>query len=189
MLDITVVVINFVKRWGSFACLFSEPFWLTFYCCPDHAPTLDVLCFGFCWCHCFHSKTAQSSAKILYIFCTGFLNSQKSLVFTEDFFVLFVFLGVLLLSQFGVHWIAPICALSGSGPLALLDLRLSQCQQFYHPNVYFNMMPTFVLLLYHVFPCEHKAPTLSTYSRLIVRWKANCLQGYCKPSFTHKEGL
>ena len=50
------------------------------------------------------------------------------------FFALFVS-GVLLLSQFGVHWIAPICALSGSAPLALLlDLRLSQCQQFYHPN-------------------------------------------------------
>ena len=52
-------------------------------------------------------------------------------------------------------------------------------------HVYFNMMPIFFWLWYHVFLCKYKAQTLSTYSRLIVRWKANCLQGYCKPSFTH----
>ena len=106
-----------------------------------------------------------------------------------NFFCTLAVFGVLVVTAFTV-WSALDCA--NMRPLWFWSASSTRIQTFtmstilsFKCLVYFNMMPTCFWLLYHVFPCKHKAQTLSTYSRLSVRWKANCLQSYCKHSFTH----
>ena len=129
-------------------CFRIEPLWLN--TLLSSSPSSDVACFRFFRFHCFH----------------------KTLVFTEHFICAICVSWVLLLSQFWPDWIAPICALSGSGPLAPLYLRLLQCQQspndimsvWIYDSIVCQPCMAVVSCVFQILPdCLHyKAQTLSS---------------------------